>query len=657
MNHMIGDIHQNSTVSSFQPSDDVKEITSLVRKDYSYGHEILHRPWVELNDMSVIDRMNRDQLTFNAFVDESIENPNDEWKWRGTRSKARNKAIALHAQLTAGYIIPMFMAQNEHSEEDRDFSNFMRDGVEWMIENSEYKTSFLSATMGMLVNPVTYLGAEFNEVFQVVKERTEQGFTETEIRDEVLSGFKTPVYSADQILISNAYDQNVQRHRFTIKRRYIEKSEAEAKYGAHENWKHVKNGIRTMYSDDDGLFYDIKDEDHPFLVEEAIYSNRREDTEIPFVNGIYLGDEDTKNNAMKHRDNRGAPKYNITPFGYQRVNEHFYFYKSLMNSIYWDNILIDAQYELGMNRAFLDLNMPIAVTGSDKIDSDIVFPGSVAAFKDKDTKISPLLPTANVGQIFNAMSVAESSIEEGSITDQSAGQLPDASQKATAVAIAERNAQTLIKGVGKTLAESMVQYGGLMADIFVNHYSIPEVEEMLGDKTKLKYRTFILKDKVVNGKEVSKILRFDERMLGVEMTEDEKREANLNLLKESGFPENEVSIYLTNPELFSRMKFLVNIEPERMFPKNEEFIQAMSVQLYQLLRSDPLIEPQELVRRVAHAFYRGESESLLAKRSNQIANNLGLNPNVNSNQPQVGRDATARALSTSQPTAQMLQKV
>ncbi len=645
---MIGDIYSTDVVSTYQPNNAVKDVTAFVQKDYSYGREILHRPWQELNDRSVINRMNTDQLTFNAFVDESIEDPSEAWKWRGTRSKARNKAIAMHAQLTAGYIIPLFMAQNEHSEEDRGFSDFMRDGIEWMTENSEYKTSFLATTMGMLVNPVTYLGAEYADISQTIKERTEEGFTETEIQDEVLSGFKTPVYSADQILISNAYDQNIQRHRFIIKRRYIEYSEAEAIYGEHENWSHVKKGVRALYSSDDGLFYDIKDDDHPFLVEEAIYQNRRDDSEIPFLNGIYMGDDNVEMNPMKHRDNRGAPKYNVTPFGYQRVNEHFYFYKSLMNSMYWDNLLIDAQYELGMNRAFLELNMPIAITGADKVDSDIVFPGATVAFESKDTKVTPLIPQSNIGQMWQAMSITEGSMEEGSITDQSAGRLPEASQKATAVAIAERNAKTLLHGVGKTLAESVVQYGGLMSDIFINNYTVPEVDEMQGDKTKLKYKTFILKDKIVNGKEVSKVLQLDERLLGAQMTDEEVRIENLKMLKDIDFPNNKTHIFRINPEMFAKMKFLVNIEPERMFPKNEEFIQAMSVQLYQLLRNDPLIESEELVRRVAYAFYRGESESLIAKQTKQIAGQLGLNPDVNSNQAQVGRTAIAQA--TAQPS-------
>jgi len=118
---LIADLHKSTPASAYNPSKEVKDFTAYVKQDYTTGDGILTRPWIELGDLSVIDRMNRDQRTFNAFVDETVEDESDAWKWRGTRSKARNKAIAMHAQLTAGYIIPMFLAQNEDDQEDLDF--------------------------------------------------------------------------------------------------------------------------------------------------------------------------------------------------------------------------------------------------------------------------------------------------------------------------------------------------------------------------------------------------------------------------------------------------------------------------------------------------------------------------------------------------------
>jgi len=646
---MIGETKgSNIPVSSYQPSKAISDFTSHVREDFSQGIEILNKPWIELGDLSVIERMNRDQRTFNAFVDEDVDDPSEAWKWRGTRSKARNKAIAMHAQLTAGYIIPMFMAQNDNDEEDRDFSNIMRDICEWMVNNSNYKSSFLMATMGMLVNPVTYLGAEYAQVFQKIKEKTDKGYTVTEILDEVLSGFQAPVYTADQILITNAYEQNIQRQRGIIKRRYIEYSEAEAKYGEHENWQYVQKGIKSVYSDDQGLFYDIKDDEHPNLVEEATAMYRRDDTEVCFLNGIYLGNEDIEANPIRHRDNRNAPKYNVVPFGYQRINEHFFYYKSLMNAQYWDNRLLDAQYEVGMNRAFLDTDMPIAITGKDNIDSDIVFPSSIVAFADKDVKVSPLLPAANLGNLFSGMAIVEKSIDESSVSDVTGGQLPDANQKATALNIAEKNARTLLQGVGKTLAESIVQYGGLMADIAVNHLTIPQIMEIAGKEGKMKYPTFILENKVSEGKSVSKVLRFDESLLGKAMSDKRKSEKEIELAIEAGYPDIKKIIYNINPELFSRMKYLVRVEPELMFPKNQEFMQALMLQIQTQFEGNPYIKVPALTRKTLYQFFRGETEELLKTPEEVMADQQNAQPDKGKGSP-VGSMAINKALSTGLP--------
>ena len=613
---MIGETYEKK-VSAYNPSQEVKDFTMDVKKEYTNAYEILHTPYTELNDLSVIERDNRDRLTFNAFVDESVEDPAEKWKWIGTRSKARNKAIALHAQLTSGYIVPMFMAQNDADEEDRGFSEVMRDIAEWMVHNSPYKTSYLMAAMSMLVSPVVYLGAEYRQVYQKIKTKTEKGFAMEEVLDEVLSGFDAPVHSCDQVLITNAYEQNIQRQRCIFKERWIDYGEAEALYGEHENWNFVLPGVNTIFNEDDTLFYDVKDDNHEYLVKETTYYNRLDDTQVCFLGGVYMGDRNVEENMIQHRDNRNAPKYNVVPFGYQRITEHFFYYKSLMNSQYWDNLLLDAQYQVGMDRAFLDTNMPIAISGSDKVDSEIIFPSSVVSFKDPNTVVRPLLPQANMGNMFSAMNAVESSMDESSVSDTSSGQLPDAAQKATAIAIAERNAKILLQGVGKSLAESIVQYGRLMADIAINHLTIPQIDQIVGDTTRMKYRSFVLKDKSVGGKQMSKVIRFDEEMLGMELSDEQVVERNKTLAIESGYPDNKESIYVVNPEMFSRMKYLVRVEPETMFPKNKEFMQAMHTQLLAQMANNPYVSLEALTRKVLYDYFDGEADDIMQKPQQQ----------------------------------------
>lgn len=612
---MIGTKSSVSSVSAYQPSQEVRELTIQVKKDYQIGMDILQRGWTELNDRSVIDDLNRGQMMFNAYVDTSVDDPNEAWRWRGTRSMARNKGIAMHAQLTANYLLPLFIAQNENDEVDRDYSEVMRDIIEWMVEpqNSNYQSSFLQICFGMMQNPVTFLGAEYCEIYQKIKEITKDGDYEIkEVLDEILSGFNAPIWSANQVLITNAYERRIQKQRAIIKRRWVEYEELEAKYGEHENWAYVQKGIRSIYQEEDGLFYDIQDdENRQNLVAEETWEHRREDLEVPFVNGIYMGDTDVNKNPIKHRDNRGAPKYNLVPFGYMHIGEHFFYYKSMMNALGWDNAAYDAMSEIIFNRAVLENEMPIAISGSEKPDSSVIFPNSVVAFEEADARIMPLLPPSNMAAGFNVLAGIDKSMQESSVNETISGQLPDASQKAYNVAQAQANAKKLIGAVGKSLGASIVEYGSLMSDIALNHYTTAQVDEIVGKGLQMKFKTFFLENKKTGGKMGDRVIKFDKSLIGKEETQEQKDEANLKLLEESGYPHKVKSIRLVNPELFAKHKFLTKVDLEEMFTKSNEYWQPLLLNLKRELANDPYINQETLTRRTVYAFFNSGGEDLM----------------------------------------------
>jgi len=645
---MITDLlEKDSPVSTYRPSKEVAAFQNMVQKDYTHGHNILTKSWTELNDNSVIEDMNRGRRMINSYVNEGYEDPATAWKWRGTRSKARNKAIGMHANLTAAYLIPSFEAQNEDGEQDREFSEFMSDIVEWMAgdENSNYKENFLSLVFAMESDPIVYLGAEYQKVMQDIKIKGEDGrYTKKEILDEVLSGFKAPIYTADQVLISNAFERNLQKHRFNGKRRWIEYDEAKAKYGEHENWDYVKKGFSAVFNAEDNLFYEIKDEDHPNLVEEFTGSYRRGDTEVCFIGGIYMGDTNVENNPMKHRDNFGAPRYNIQQFGYYPIGSHFIFYKSMMNTMQWDNRLYDAMSEIGMNRAILEAEMPVAVSGADKIDTEIMFPNAVISFADKDTKVTPLLPASQLGTLFTALDKTDESLSESSISETAMGQLPPASQKAFTVAQAQANSRKIYAGVGKGLASSVSKYGLLMADIAINHLTVAEVEELVGDTTKLKYRKFILPEKIQGGKRNAKILRFDEGLMGKEMTTEEKDSENLKLLEEAGYPDSEKDIYVANPELFKKMKYLSRADYKELFPRDDVAMQALLTGLYMQTQQDPLVDHEVMLRELMYSYFHGRGDKFV-KKDTMLALQQGITPSV----PITGQNPAQQQLSPVAP--------
>lgn len=639
---MIGDIYNLKSISGYQPSQEIQELTGNVKRSFNDGNDILHRSWEELNNYSVIGRMNKDQKTFNSFVDESVDDPRESWKWRGTRSMARNRTMAMHAHLTSSYIVPNVFAQNEKDESDEEMAEISRDLLEWMTINSNYRESFLLATMGMLVNPVTYMSVDYREVMQKVKIRTEQGWDKKEILDEVLSGVNTGVHSADQILITNAYEQNIQKQRTVMKRKYVEYEEAKALYGDHDNFVYVSPGVKSIYNEDDGLFYDVKDDNHNKLVEIVCAESRRDDMAAPFVNGVYVGDDDVEMNPILHRDNRGAPKYNVTPFGYERINEHFFYYKSLVNNVGWDNQLLDALYEVTMNKEILDLLAPVAISGVDSIDTDIMMPGTVVAFENPDAKVTPIMPKSNNSSGYNAMQSVENSIKETSISDTKMGQLPQASQKAFSVAQAEQNAQVLLGAVGKTLGQSVAHLGQLMLDVSIQHLTVAQIDELTGD---INYRNFVLEDQKVDGKKVSKKIIFSEALNGKNMSEEEKKERSLKLLEETGYPKQTTSIFMVNPHLWSKRKYMVRVEPDTMIPKNQAFEQAMDQEMYTLLREDPLIQPEQLIRDLLEGRKKNADNYIVEQPAMDAENIMGAEGVPHT---QTGAQAKNKALAKSQ---------
>jgi len=191
-----------STPSLYQPDEKVSELTQYAKQVYDQGHRVLNQSYPELNDRSIIEDERIGKKIWNAYVDESTPDPFEAWKWQGTRSEARKRGVAMHAQLTAGFLFAGISAQDEDDKEDRAAGDFMRGLVEWMAENSDYTSSFIQVTMGMLMNPISYLGAEYAEVMQKVREKVNNGWKVSEVLDEEFSGFRAPVYGSTDIMVN-----------------------------------------------------------------------------------------------------------------------------------------------------------------------------------------------------------------------------------------------------------------------------------------------------------------------------------------------------------------------------------------------------------------------------------------------------------------------
>lgn len=609
-------------LSDYQPSAAVGEITLKVKNDYSTGHENINRSFRELNDESVITRKNIDQARFNAYVEPKSDDPEDSWRWNGVRPLARFKMISIAAHTTASLLYPKAFAQNDNDEEDEEGANIMQDMIAWNIRNSKYEISYLYGVIGALTNPCVYLGAEYAEVMQTIRERDKNGeLTKTEVIDEVLSGFQTHVIPTDEILIANPYQYFHQKQRFTVRRKFIDYDEAKAKYGEHPNWEYLKPGVKALYNEDDGLFYDQASEELATLCEDANYRNRREDIEIPFVNGIYFGDDDTENNPMKHRDFMNRPKYAEAKSGYGPIDEmRFYYYKSAAFELGNDDDLVNAMWRVRMNMSILAGEPPVGISGDDQIDQSVMFPGSVVAFGDKDTKMTTLMPNVNFAALDSGIGMVEKSMSEGS---QSDGRMGISTEGETAYARSkdEQNAQIKLGLFERMNKELVNDFGELMVDIIVNHQTVGEVEELTGGQTRMKFRSFLLPDQNQDGKLVTKRIEFTEDLIGRDMTDKEKRKKSFELMEKEEKSGGKVRLIKANPYRFRNLKYMLSVEADDMLAKNEMAQLAFSLRAYDRMITNPYVEGEAVTRDyLVKPFAKGETDKYMKDSEKMFGN-------------------------------------
>lgn len=607
-------------VSDYRPPKPVADLTYKVKQDYQTGYNILHRSYEEFNDKTLIQRMNLDQKAFNSYVEVPSDNPDEEWRWNGVRPTTRNKVIAMAAHLVSQTLIPGIFAQNDLDEEDKDAANIMRYLVEWNIRNSNYEISYRQAVLGALVNPVAYLHADYAEVIQTIKEKMVGGqMTLREVVDEVLSGFQAHSIPGDEILINNAYQFYLQQQKCIFRRRFPDYDELKGRYGNHPNWKYVRPGIKVFCNDETGTFYEQYDDQLTTLGEECIYFNRREDIEVPYINGIYFGDANVDNNPMKHRDNKNHPKYPYAKTGFSLIDEgRFYYYKSLVFHMADDQELEDRVTRLLVDASVLETEPPMAGIGTGNVGTGVMYPGQLTPFKE-GSSVTPLGIGRNLGNLYNLLGNIEQSIDESTISKTGEGQIYPEKRTKWEVQRAEMNA-AIKRGIfGRMIGDLIRDFGDLMIDVIIHHETVGQVEETLSGQAVLKFRTFLLPNQTEGGKTITRKIRFKPEMIGRKITgtkEEIKKvrtRDSFRVIKDQGGKDADAKIYDVNPQAFRNLKFLMFVDYETLIPRGRDYEEAVAIRNYNLMRADPLFDPKEVAQDLAEALHKGDSDKYMTK--------------------------------------------
>ena len=459
---------------------------------------------------------------------------------------------------------------------------------------------------------------EYAEAYQEIIEGTQSEFTKKKVRDDILSGFQNHLHNANDILISNPYQFDIQKQKCLVKKRPISYDEAEALYGEHENFKYVQAGLKQTLGED-GLYYDVIDNNSD-LVEENTFYYRRQDCQATFINGVYLGGNNTEYNPFTHRTNKNKPKYPFAKFGAEPIDDKkFFFYKSLAAVMSNDQEAIDREWQMFFDASALSTYSPIITAGAGKIDKSVIVPATVTEI-GRDATVTPL-NVANPIAALNALREAERSLNESSQDPQMVGSQQGAQKTRGEAILLQQNAETNLGPITKLASQVVKDVGELMFDDIIRYQTVGEIAEILGGVPQMKFRTFVTPNKVKAGKKVTEYIKFTDRFAGKKMSQEEKDMEELKMYQENG---DEKHLYEVNPLLFSRMNFLISIDPDQIMQKNTAFEREFKLAVFdkaiatfqatgidpQKLAQDFLLEP--LVKGEAGKYFIKQNPMVLA---------------------------------------------
>lgn len=596
-----------SQPATYQPTDKEKERLGMIRNSFSVGYLNQTTPRREFNDLSLIQRISNDRMSWNTYQ------PNDGYgivgdeinSWRSNAIKpiVRNKAISVAAHITARLIFPNVFAQNQADDEDRDAAMVMKSLMEWVSYETKYPKTFLYSVIGALVDPASIIHEEYCEVFRTVREMGDDGkYTEKQVVDEEFSGIiQTPI-ECDELLIENFYEENIQKQGFLILRKVISYSTALAKYGKFDNFKYVTPGMQTIYNDANQTFYNEYDSNLTGeLVEEVIYWNRTLDLRLVVCNGVLISDPDTPNP-------RADKKYPFAKTFYEPFDQGRCFYgKSLVFKMGPDARIINELYPMIIDGTYLSLFPPMVAVGAEDIGGDVIIPGMVTTFQSKDANLKPINSSANLSAGVQALQDVTKSLSDSSVDPILQGAPQSGVRTAFEVRRLEENSMVDFKIFLQMIGFFVHDIGTLMVSDICQFMTLGEVEEIVGEDEggTMRYKTYILPEKMTEDGVKTEKIKF---MAGLpeEVDEEEEMDMSYDILSEE---DEKSTILKVNPELFRKNKYKLIIAADQKSPYSDEVEKAFNLEAYDRMIKDPNLNQEEVTKDFLLSVYDKSSKN------------------------------------------------
>ena len=591
--------------SAWNPTEDERLVTSMVKTHFGLGYNTLMRPRVEFNDLSMLGRDQTDFLAWNTYQPfNGAPFPGDQvngWRSNAIRPIERNKAISIAAHATSRMLFPKLMAFTEGSVHQEEAARVMRDLMEWVCDTYNYPWTLLQAVIQALVAPVSIVHQEYTEVYREVKrEKQDDGTYRMEkVLDKTLSGFKSTIVPVDQFYIENFYEQDVQKQGWLIWRRVQDMRLLREKYGDHPNFKHVKGGMITLFNDANQGIYNVYDPSmRAFEGEEVIYWNKSMDVRLAFVNGVLV-------TAYNEANPRHDKLYPFATTFYEFFHSRCFAGKSLVFKLQHDAQILNTLYPMIIDGTYLNIMPAFFATGSEIIDSSVMVPGKITTFQDPQSQLQAIKPSIDMKGGLEVMQQVEQSINQTS--EQPVSQEGGGQETAYEISKKEQERNAQLGLFIQMIRKLVLEYGELLLGDIKQHLTVADVQQ-IEDDPELVYKVFLMEKKDNKGKHKVKKVMFDASMGSDQLKEDHKTRKMQK--------DEEVEIARVNPELFRNLNFSMFMTPDVLDQRSDDVERMYRLEIYDRAINNPKADQEQVTKDFlfgAYAVSARDPEKYMAK--------------------------------------------
>jgi len=554
--------------SLYQPTDLEKEVRGNILKDFALGYQTMYRPRQEFNDLSVLQRDQVDSMAFNTYQPNNGEPASGDiansWRSNAIRPIERNKAISMagHAAGRLGFL--RLQATNNEAKPDDDAAMVVNSCMDWVNTTYFPKEFWLHAVLQSEASPACIVHHEYRQVFRSMKTtRNADGSWNTKMMlDEANSGFIGTIVPTDQIYIENIFEKDIQKQRFIIWRRVQSHDQLQAKYKGRKNWEYVRKGMQLLFNDANQGFYFAYDPNlRGELGEEVMYWTKADGGSfVTMVNGVIIGEADEKNP-------REDGAYPFAKWFYSWIRENFFYGKSLVFAVSHDANIINTLYPVLVDGAILDTMKPMKYVGKDVIGSDVIIPGGTVSMRDPESKLDPLLPPLQTGNLLNALGEVEKSLDQTANTQPAPANRPG-NITAYEMSLRDKQVEQDLGPFYSELIGASVQMTRLVMGDVLQYMTVADVSQMQGVKGGIRYKSFLVDLKGGQDKAKRRNIKFE--TIGDEMADPELAlKASYDILEEQGGMNAETEIIKADPVRIRALKYSMMMTDDVLSPKSE----------------------------------------------------------------------------------------